>query len=111
MGEILPSKVRGLAASIATAFNWLCVFAVTKTFIDIIGEISGDHFFDLLLVNFLLLLLELIGNHGAFWLFGGICIVGIFFSIKYVPETRGKSLDEIQNQMLSKKDRLGGNLI
>lgn len=39
MGEILPSKVRGVAGSIVTAFNWLCVFIVTKTFLDIIREL------------------------------------------------------------------------
>jgi hypothetical protein len=38
MGEILPGKVRGSAASVATAFNWACTFIVTKTFADIIGE-------------------------------------------------------------------------
>lgn len=37
MGEILPAKIRGSAASVATAFNWTCTFIVTKTFKDIIG--------------------------------------------------------------------------
>lgn len=38
MGEILPGKIRGSAASVATAFNWACTFVVTKTFADIIGK-------------------------------------------------------------------------
>lgn len=37
MGEILPAKIRGSAASVATGFNWSCTFIVTKTFKDIIG--------------------------------------------------------------------------
>lgn len=37
MGEILPAKIRGTAASVATGFNWSCTFIVTKTFKDIIG--------------------------------------------------------------------------
>lgn len=37
MGEILPAKIRGSAASVATAFNWSCTFLVTKTFQDMIG--------------------------------------------------------------------------
>lgn len=37
MGEILPAKIRGSAASVATAFNWSCTFIVTKTFQDMIG--------------------------------------------------------------------------
>lgn len=38
MGEILPAKIRGTAASVATAFNWSCTFIVTKTFQDIISK-------------------------------------------------------------------------
>lgn len=37
MGEILPAKIRGSAASVATGFNWSCTFIVTKTFDNIIG--------------------------------------------------------------------------
>lgn len=40
MGEILPSKIRGSAASVATTFNWSCTFIVTKAFADIIGKFS-----------------------------------------------------------------------
>ena len=35
MGEIFPSRIRGAAASMATAFNWACTFLVTKTFMDL----------------------------------------------------------------------------
>lgn len=38
MGEILPAKIRGTAASVATGFNWSCTFIVTKTFGDLIGK-------------------------------------------------------------------------
>lgn len=38
MGEILPAKIRGSAASVATAFNWSCTFIVTKAFQDMIGK-------------------------------------------------------------------------
>jgi facilitated trehalose transporter len=40
LGEILPGKIRGSAASVATAFNWSCTFIVTKTFADIIGNFT-----------------------------------------------------------------------
>lgn len=42
LGEILPGKIRGTAASVATAFNWMCTFIVTKTFNDLIGEFSEE---------------------------------------------------------------------
>lgn len=35
MGEVFPSRIRGTAASFATAFNWACTFLVTKTFMDL----------------------------------------------------------------------------
>lgn len=38
MGEILPAKIRGNAASVATGFNWSITFIVTKTFGNIAGE-------------------------------------------------------------------------
>lgn len=75
MGEILPAKIRGSAASVATSFNWSCTFIVTKTFQDII---------------------MLIGQHGTFCLFGVICVVGLIFVILFVPETSGRSLEEIE---------------
>ncbi|OWR51015.1 sugar transporter [Danaus plexippus plexippus] len=84
MGEILPAKIRGGAASMITAFNWLCTFAVTKTFHNI---------------------LVAIGPAGTFWLFGCICFVGLFFVIVFVPETRGKSLEQIENKMTGTKAR------
>lgn len=78
MGEILPAKIRGPGASICTAFNWTCTFLVTKTFQNIIDGI---------------------GPAGTFWLFGCICFVGLFFVIVFVPETRGKSLEQIENKL------------
>ncbi|XP_014254936.1 facilitated trehalose transporter Tret1-like isoform X2 [Cimex lectularius] len=81
MGEILPSRVRGIAASLVTGFNWSCTFIVTKTFID---------------------LTEAIGSDSAFWLFGIICVVGLFFVIFFVPETRGKTLEDIEKEFRPK---------
>ncbi|XP_076178551.1 trehalose transporter 1 isoform X2 [Ptiloglossa arizonensis] len=77
MGEILPVKIRGSAASVATAFNWSCTFIVTKTYEDIVS---------------------VFGTHGTFWLFGSIVLVGFIFVIICVPETRGRSLEEIEKR-------------
>lgn len=38
MGEILPTRIRGVAASLVVSFNWGCTFVVTKTFQDLLGE-------------------------------------------------------------------------
>ncbi|CAG4979040.1 unnamed protein product [Parnassius apollo] len=82
MGEILPAKIRGAAASICTSFNWLCTFTVTKTFHNI---------------------LVAIGPSGTFWLFGSICFIGLFFVVVCVPETRGKSLEQIENKLTGRQ--------
>jgi len=76
MGEVFPARIRGAAASLATAFNWACTFLVTKTFMDL--QMS-------------------LGAHGAFWLFACICVASVFFIIFFVPETQGKTLEEIEN--------------
>lgn len=78
LGEILPSKIRGTAASLATGFNWTCTFIVTKTFHNIIDAIH---------------------MYGTVWLFAAICLVGLFFVIFFVPETRGKSLEDIEKKL------------
>jgi facilitated trehalose transporter len=59
-----------------------------------------------LYVNYLTFFIEGIGIHGAFWLFGAICVVGFFFVIKYVPETQGKSLEEIERKMMGRVRRM-----
>lgn len=78
LGEILPAKIRGTAAALATGFNWSCTFLVTKSFQD---------------------LKAVVGQHGAFWMFGVICLFGLFFVILLVPETQGKSLEDIERNL------------
>ncbi|CAL8083185.1 unnamed protein product [Orchesella dallaii] len=75
MSEIIPTDVKGPASAAATSFNWLLAFIVTKTFEDFTN---------------------LIGIHMCFWFFGGVCFVGFVFCFLFVPETKGKTLDEIQ---------------
>jgi facilitated trehalose transporter len=105
MGEILPGKVRGSAASVATAFNWACTFIVTKTFADIIGKFEWS-LTNLYLTNFSFPPTAAVGNHGAFWFFGSVCLVGLFFVIFYVPETQGKSLEDIERKMMGPVRRM-----
>ncbi|CAH1985407.1 unnamed protein product [Acanthoscelides obtectus] len=78
MGEILPARIRGPAASISTSFNWSSTFIITKTF---------------------LLIIEAIGLYYTFWMFAVIVLGSLIFSIFCVPETRGKSLADIERQL------------
>ncbi|CAL8101451.1 unnamed protein product [Orchesella dallaii] len=75
-GELLPSHVKGLGSGIAVAHNWLIAFLVTKSFEDFIFYM---------------------GKYGCYWMFSIVCAVGTVFCVLFVPETKGKTLEEIQN--------------
>lgn len=78
MGEIFAPEVKSVAASSACLFNWILVFIVTKFFSDLSKTIDLD---------------------ATFWLFAVICLIGTFFVYFIVPETKGKSLEEIQREL------------
>nr|UFI08027.1 sugar transporter 1 [Laodelphax striatellus] len=78
MSEIFPPQIKGQACSIACFFNWFSVFMVTKFFSD-------------LQLKF--------GSYGTFWIFSGISVAGTFFVFNLVPETKGKSMEEIQKEL------------
>lgn len=79
MAEIFPSKIKGTACSLATLVNWLCVFLVTKLFPLLNGAV---------------------GIGPTFWCFTVCSIFGTAFVLFLVPETKGKTLLEVQ-EMLS----------
>jgi SP family galactose:H+ symporter-like MFS transporter len=76
INEIFPSHVRGKAVAIATAANWFAAWLVAQ---------------------FFLTLVDLITTTGVFWVFAGFCAVTFWFVRRYVPETKGRSLEEIQS--------------
>ena len=76
MGEVFASNVKGAASSIAVCTNWTLTFIVTFYFEKLI---------------------EGMGEHWTFWLFAIICGVGTLFIFYLVPETKGKTLTEIQH--------------
>jgi hypothetical protein len=44
-----------------------------------------------------------LGAAGTFWVYGGICIAGFIFVLTSLPETKGKSLEEIENDLIGRK--------
>ncbi|KAF4661056.1 hypothetical protein FOL47_006869, partial [Perkinsus chesapeaki] len=84
MSEIFPNEVRGNAAAIATAVNWLFAFIVTMC-LDAYRKA--------------------ITYQGVFWSFGFICLVMIFFVLFFIPETKGKSFEEIEAEFDRKYHR------
>ncbi|MGL4990510.1 MAG: sugar porter family MFS transporter [Sarcina sp.] len=83
IGEIFPLSVRGVGASFGSAANWLGNFIVTQ---------------------FFLIILALFHNNvgGPFGIFAIFSFLAIPFVLRYVPETHGKSLEEIQDELLDK---------
>lgn len=73
--ELLPPKVRSVANSVIICFAFVTGFIVAKTFVDLAANIGFD---------------------GTIFLYGGISVLGAFMTFIFVPETRNKSLEEIQ---------------
>ncbi len=76
VSEIMPLKIRGFAMSAATVSNFAFNFIVVLTFLP---------------------LLETLGNSATFLIFGLITLVSFFFVYFFVPETKGISLEKIED--------------
>ena len=75
IAEIYPLRVRGLAMSLATTANWGSNLIVSLTFLT---------------------LLQALGPATTFWLYGLVAILAWYFAFRMVPETRGRTLEEIE---------------
>ncbi len=78
IAEIFPNRIRALAVSISVSALWIACFILTYTFP---------------LIN------RLLGSSGTFWLYGAICLAGFAFIVLRVPETRGKTLEQIEHEL------------
>jgi len=79
MAEIFPIRMRGAAMGIATLILWFADFAVTLTFPVISDKLNAS---------------------AAFWIYAVMCALDLVFMIFYLPETKGKSLEEIERHWL-----------
>ena len=75
LSEIYPNQVRGLAMSVTGFFNSVISFLVTLLFPRS---------------------LEIIGEAGTFYIFAALMLLTVFYAVKFIPETKGKSLEEIE---------------
>nr|CAD7258261.1 unnamed protein product [Timema shepardi] len=78
VGELFPNQIKGTASSIACLLNWFLSFLVTKFFSDMVTAF---------------------GIYTTFWIFSAISCLGTIFVFFIVPETKGKSLEEIQKEL------------
>ena len=78
ISEIFPNRIRGAAMSVAVMALWIACFLLTYTFP---------------------ILNRNLGASGTFWLYGVICVMGGLFIAARLPETKGKTLEEIEKTM------------
>lgn len=90
IAEIFPNTIRGAAVAIAVAFQWIFNFIVSSTFVPMYNMSAGD-------------MGEKFGHMFAYALYGIICIIAAIFVWKLVPETKGKTLEDMNK--LWKKEK------
>ena len=78
ISEIFPNRIRGTAMSAAVGCLWFACFLLTYTF----------PIFNTLL-----------GPAGTFWIYAAICVLGFVFILLRLPETKGKSLEQIEHEL------------
>lgn len=80
IAEIFPNRIRGAAVSIAVTSLWMACFLLTYTFPFLNAALS---------------------TAGVFWTYAGICLAGGLFLFFRLPETRNRSLEEIETSILA----------
>ena len=77
--QIFPNRIRGVAISISVSALWIASFLLTYTFPMIHQSCSGPA--------------------DTFWLYAGVCFLGFYFILMRVPETKGKTLEQIEREL------------
>lgn len=80
LSEIFPNKVRGVAVATGTFALWVASFILTYTFP---------------------FLNKILGTAGTFWIYTAICAAGLVFFLFRMPETKGKSLEQLEKEMVN----------
>ena len=78
ISEIFPNRIRGTAMSVAVGCLWIACFILTYTFP---------------------ILKTLLGVDKTFWIYAAICAAGFFALWARLPETKGKSLEQIESEL------------
>lgn len=81
LAEIFPNRVRAVAVATATFALWVGSFTLTYTFP---------------------LLNHALGSYGTFWIYAAICLVGFLYFLRVLPETKGKSLEMLEEELVDK---------
>lgn len=75
ISEIFPTRIRGSATAVATLFLWVADFAVSQTFPMLLNSIGASY---------------------TFMLYAAVSLFAVYFCAKFIPETKGKSLEQVE---------------
>lgn len=78
IAELFPNQVRAAAVATCTFALWAASFTLTYTFP---------------------ILNSALGSYGTFWIYAGVCTAGFIFCAIRLPETKGKSLEQLENEL------------
>ena len=95
IAEIFPNTIRGAAVAIAVAFQWIFNFIVSSTFVPMYNMSVGD-------------MGDKFGHMFAYALYGIICVIAAIFVWKLVPETKGKTLEDMSKLWKNRKNHIKG---
>ena len=79
ISEIFPGRVRAMAVATCTFFLWIGSFTLTLSFPLLNGAL---------------------GTSGTFWIYSAICLAALLYFIKSLPETKGKSLEQLEKELI-----------
>ena len=86
MSEIFPTKVRGVASGIATQVNWLGVFIIIKFYVNMENAMHP---------------------YGLYWFYAAVCLISVIYVFIFLPETKGKTLEEVEELFATHHDLHG----
>lgn len=79
ISELFPNRIRGIATSIAVLALWIANFVLSLTFPSLNASL---------------------GPAKTFWIYSGVCFIGALFIVFCVPETKGKTLEQIERELV-----------
>ena len=82
LAEIFPNRVRGIAMAVCTFALWVGCCTLTFSFPSMNASL---------------------GSSGTFWIYSVICLCAFIFLLRNCPETKGKSLEELEKELVEKK--------
>ncbi|KAL0414661.1 UNVERIFIED_CONTAM: Sugar transporter ERD6-like 16 [Sesamum radiatum] len=102
MGEIFPIYIKGIAGSLVCLVHWSVAWLISYTFNFLMAwNAIGEQLLQPCPIKnlnntFTVFLIRQLMTTGTFWIYAGFCLLTVLFVAKIVPETKGKTLEEIQ---------------